>query len=88
MPKKFAGCFVEGVELFIFGAADEDEAAGSDDGAAEIFRAGLRNAARGQFGKFAERHLPENFAFVEVDGIESAQGGLIAGYPFLSRNLK
>src|SRR5271168_4888205 len=49
-PEKLAGGFVEGAEFFVeVGGADEEKAAGGDDGAAVIFGAGIFHAGGGEF---------------------------------------
>ena len=70
LPQEFAGRLIERMKFFVLRSSDEHQAAGCDNRAAKIFGPGLWNAARGQFGKFAQRYLPKNFAFVEVDRIE------------------
>src|SRR5688572_6330635 len=78
-PEELAGFGVEGVEHFVLGAADEDQAAAGDDGAAEAFGAGLGDAPGGELGELAQRDLPGEFAGVQVDGGEGAPGGFDGG---------
>src|SRR4051812_28416777 len=54
IPEQLSGRLVERVEFFVLGPANEDQAAGGDDGAAEVFGAGGRDALGGQLGVFAE----------------------------------
>src|SRR5690349_6824698 len=44
LPKEFAVLLIECVEFFVFRSPNENQAAGRNNRAAEIFRAGLRNA--------------------------------------------
>ena len=47
LPEHLAGVKVDGSEVSVRGRTDEDEATGSYSGAARVFGAGDRNAARG-----------------------------------------
>src|SRR5438552_11584569 len=67
------------MEPFILGAADEHQPASGHDGSAEIFGAGLGNAARGQFRTLTERDAPDELALVQINGVELAPGRLDRG---------
>ena len=69
LPQNFAGIDIECTKAIVGGGADKDQAPCGDDRTAVVFRAGGGNAAFGQFGVFAEDHLPFDFPNVQVDGM-------------------
>src|SRR5690349_14061086 len=58
LPEEFAGVLVEGVDPLVERPGDEDEAAGRDDGTAEVLGPRPRNAPLGQLGMFAQDRPP------------------------------
>ena len=72
LPQDLPGLLVERAEFLVLRRADEHEAAGGHDRSAVILGPRLRASALHQLGQLAKRHLPCDFALVEVDGIERA----------------
>jgi len=79
LPQQLARLLVEGVEHLVLAPADEDQAPCRHDRAAEVLRAGLRDALRRQLRKLAQRDAPRVVPPRKVDRVQQPQGGLIAG---------
>src|SRR3954469_2916676 len=86
LPQLPAALRLEGAEAAVDGRADEDDAAGGGDAAADVERAGLVEAFVLERLEEPERHLPCDLALVHVDGDELAErtggtGDLRLGIP-------
>ena len=66
-PQLLAGPRLEGAEAAVDRRADEDQAAGGRDAAADVERAGLVESLRLERLDESERHLPRDLAAVHVD---------------------
>src|SRR6266446_980196 len=72
-PKQLTGGFIEGAEPLVeVGCSDEQQSACANNGTAVIFRAGVLLAFCRKLRVFAERNLPDIFAGVQIDGVQSA----------------
>src|SRR5262245_25899407 len=85
-PELLTGLDVEGMQPAVERSADEDNATGGDDRAAEIHRAPLGIDARRCFGREqsrerAEGNVPQLGAGLEIDSDERAEGWWRAGKP-------
>src|SRR5687767_13724565 len=74
-PELAPALCLESPQSTVICAADEDQAARSDNRAAYIDRPGLGNTGPLQLLVDPERDLPDNVARVQVDGTQGAPGG-------------
>src|SRR5712664_864402 len=82
-PKQLTGGFIEGAELLVeVGCSDEQQSACANNGTAVIFRAGVLLAFCRKLRVFAERNLPDIFAGVQIDSVQSAPRRSYGGIAF------
>ena len=74
LPQHASRALLERPDLLVRGRGDEDHPAGRRHRAAEIERAGVADALLDQLRVFAERHLPDDVALDEIDGVQRAPG--------------
>src|SRR5690606_844779 len=76
LPEDLARPFVEGAELLVRRGTDEDQAAGGHGRPAVVLCPRSRDSPRRQLLELAERHCPQVFTGVQVDGVERSPGRL------------
>jgi hypothetical protein len=62
--------FVKRTDLLISGGRDKKDVSGGENGASKILGAGMADAAFHEFRILAQRNLPKDFAFVQIDRIQ------------------